>query len=90
MAVEIFEKLGAADDAEDARNLLQQINVNLGACELDDDGELLTTVPLFVFIDSPFSDRAAKSKSWLRRLPRVLGMQLANASSLHSTSRQVR
>jgi len=87
-AVEIFEKLGAADDAEGVGKLLQQID--LDACESDDDGELLTTVPLFVFIDSSFSDKAAKSESWLRRLPRALGMQLANASSLHSTSRRVR
>jgi len=78
-ALEMFEKLGAADNAEDARWLLQQIN-----------GEPLTTVPLFVFIDSSYLDGAAKSESWLRRLPRVLGMQLAKTSSLHSTSRRVR
>jgi len=87
-AVEMFEKLGAAVDLRLARELLQQ--VDLDACESDDDGELLTTVPLFMFIGSSFSDRAAKSESWLRRLPRVLGMQVANASSLHSSSRRVR
>jgi len=87
-AVEMFEKLGAADDLRLARELLQQID--LDACESDDDGELLTTVPLFMFVNSSFSDRAAKSESWLRRFPRVLGMQVANASSLHSASRRVR
>jgi len=51
-AVEMFEKLGAADDLRLARKLLQKI-----------DGELLTTAPLFVFIDSSYSDRAAKSES---------------------------
>ena len=61
-AMEMFEKLGAADDAERVRRLLQQID--LDACESDDDGELLTTIPLFgVFIDSSFSDKAAKSES---------------------------
>ena len=78
-AVEMFEKLGAADDVEYTRRLLQRI-----------DGELLTIVPLFVFIDSSFSGRPAKSESWLRHLPRVLGMQVANASSLRSASRRVR
>jgi len=62
-AVEIFEKLGAADDVECARRLLQQI-----------DGELLAIVQFLVFIDPSFSDRAAKSESLFRRLPRVLGM----------------
>ena len=51
-AVEIFEKLGAADDVERARRLLQQI-----------DGELLAIVQFLVFIDPSFSDRAAKSES---------------------------
>jgi len=60
-AIDMFEKLGAADDAEDTRRLLQKID--LDACELDDDGKLLATVPLFVFIDSSFPDRAAKSES---------------------------
>jgi len=60
-AVEAFERLGAADDLRRARELLQQID--LDACESDDDGELLTTVPLFVFTDSSFSERAAKSES---------------------------
>jgi len=87
-ALEMFEKLGAADDAEGVREHLQQIE--LDAYESDDDGELITTVPLFVFTDSSFSDKAAKSESWLRRLPRVLGMQLGKTSSLHSTSRRVR
>jgi len=87
-ALEMFEKLGAADDAEGVREHLQQIN--LDAYESDDDGELLTTVPLFVFTDSSFSDKAAKSESWLRRFPRVLGMKLTKTSSLHSTSRRVR
>jgi len=78
-AVEMFEKLGAADNAERARRLLHQI-----------DGELLTAAPPFVFIDSSYPDRAVKSGSWLRRLPRVLGMRVANAPSLPSTSRRVR
>jgi len=86
-AVQMLEKLGAVGDAEHARRLLQQIE--LDARESDDDGELITTVPLFVFTDSSFSDKAAKPESWLRRLPRVLGMQLAN-TSLHSASRRVR
>ena len=87
-ALEMFEKLGAADDVEGIRELLQLID--LDACESDDDGELPTTVTLFVFIDSSLSDKAAKSESWLRRLPRVLGMQVANAFSLRSASRRVR
>jgi len=59
-AVDIFEKLGAADDAGRVRWLLQRININLDACELDDDGEL-ATVPLVVFVDSLYSDTAAES-----------------------------
>jgi len=46
-AVDAFEKLGAADDAELVKELLQKID--LDACESDDGGELLTTVPPIVF-----------------------------------------
>ena len=59
-AVEIFGKLEAADDVERVRWLLQQID--LDACESDDDGELLTTVPPIVFVDSSYSDTAAESE----------------------------
>jgi len=78
-AIEMFEKLGATDDAERTRELLQQIN-----------SELLTAVPLLVFIDSSYSDRAAGFGSWLRRLPRVLRMQVANTFSPNSASLRVR
>ena len=40
--------------------LLQQID--LVADELDDDGEVLTTVLSVAFIDSLYSDRVARSK----------------------------
>ena len=57
-AVEIFEKLGATDAAWRVRELLQQIDIDV--CESDDDGELLTTIPLVVFIDSLYLDGAAE------------------------------
>jgi len=88
-AVEMFEKLGATNDMERTRRLLQWIDVDVDACELNDDGEP-TTAPLFVFIDSSFSDRTTKSESWLRRVPRVLRMQVADAFSPRSASRRVR
>ena len=59
-ALDMFEKLGAADDAERVRKLLQQIK--LDASELDDDGELFTKVLSIVFTDSSHLDRAAKSE----------------------------
>jgi hypothetical protein len=70
-ALDAFEKLGAADDVERVRELLQQID--LDACESGDDGELLTTVLSVVFIDSSYSDRTAKSNdgidTWLEVHP---------------------
>ena len=59
-ALDAFEKLGAANDVEDVRELLRQINHD--AYELDDDGELPTAVLSVLFIDSSYSDGAAKSK----------------------------
>jgi len=59
-AVDVFEKLGAADDARGVRWLLQLID--LDTCESGDDSELLTTVPLIVFVDFPYSDTAAESE----------------------------
>jgi len=59
-AVDLFEKLGAADDAELVGELLQQID--LDACESDDNGELLTAVLPVVFVDSLYLDGAAKSE----------------------------
>jgi len=59
-ALDMFEKLGAADDAERVRELLQRIR--LDDSELDDDGELFTKVLFVVFIDSLYSDRAVKSE----------------------------
>jgi len=59
-AANVFEKLGATDDAGSVRGLLQQID--LDACGLDGHGGLLTPVPLVVFIDSSYPDRAAESK----------------------------
>ena len=53
-AIDVFEKLGAADDAENVRGLLHQID--LDTCESDDGGELLTTVLLVVCIDPSYSD----------------------------------
>ena len=57
-AIDIFEKLGAADDAKRVRKLLQQIDFD--ACESDGDGKLLATVSLIVCIDSSYSGRAAE------------------------------
>ena len=59
-AVDAFEKLGAVRDVERVMELLQQID--LDADELDDDGEVLTTVLSVVFTDSLYSDRVSRSK----------------------------
>jgi len=59
-AVDAFEKLGAADDVVRIRWLLERIN--LDACKSDDDGELLTTVPPVVLVNSSYSDTAAESE----------------------------
>ena len=60
-AVDVFDKLGAADDVVRVRWLLEQIH--LDACKSDDDGELLiTTVPLIVLVDSSYSDTVAESE----------------------------
>jgi len=59
-AVDVFEKLGAADGARGVRWLLQQID--LDTCESGDDSELLKTVPLVVFVDFSYSDTAAESE----------------------------
>jgi len=59
-AIDMFEKLGAADDAERVRKLLKQIK--LDACELDDDSELFTTTLPVIFVDSSYSDRVVKSQ----------------------------
>jgi len=57
--VDVFEKLGAADDVGRVRDLLQWID--LYARE-SDDGKFLATVPLVVFIDSSYSDGVAESE----------------------------
>jgi hypothetical protein len=54
-AVDEFERLGAADGAEDARELLRQIDRD--ANRPHDDGEL-TAVLLVVFIDLLGSERS--------------------------------
>ena len=59
-AVDTFEKLGAADDVVRIRWLLERIN--LDACKSGDDGELLTTVPPVVLVNSSYSDTAAESE----------------------------
>jgi len=59
-AVDVFEKLGAADYTELIRKLLRRID--LDACKLDAGGELLTTVLLVVCIDPSYSDGAAESE----------------------------
>ena len=53
-ALNVFDKLGASNNAEEVRGLLRQINRD--ASELDDSGKLLETVPLVMFIDSSCSD----------------------------------
>ena len=58
-AVDVFDKLGAADDVVRVRCLLEQIY--LDACKSDDDGELLiTTVPPVVLVNFSYSDTAAE------------------------------
>ena len=59
-AVDAFERLGAVDDAELVKELLQQID--LDACESDDGGELLTTALSVVFVDSSYSDSVTESE----------------------------
>ena len=59
-AVDVFEKLGAADDVRHTRELLQWID--LDACKSDANGKLLATVRLVVFIDSLYSVRATESE----------------------------
>ena len=59
-AVDAFKKLGAMRDVETAMEFLQQLD--LIADELDADGEVLTTVLSIAFIDSLYSDRAARSE----------------------------
>ena len=59
-AVDAFKKLGAMRDVETAMEFLQQLD--LIADELDANGEVLTTVLSIAFIDSLYSDRAARSE----------------------------
>ena len=59
-AIDVSEKLGATDDAGSVRGLLQQIDLDVR--KLNEDGELLTTVLLVVFIDASYPDRAAESE----------------------------
>ena len=59
-AVDAFEKLGAVDNADLVRELLQQID--LDACESDDGGEFLTIVLSAVFVDSLYSESVTKSE----------------------------
>jgi len=63
-AVEMFEKLGATNDVQCARRLLQQIEDALEEMdnlvtprELDGDGEFLAGVLSVVFVDSSYSHR---------------------------------
>jgi tetratricopeptide (TPR) repeat protein len=69
-ALDEFEKLGAANDVVNARELLRQIGSN--AHESDDNGELLEAVPPVAFIDFSCSDSATESEWWREHLPRVL------------------
>jgi len=66
-AVDMYEKLGAADDVKRVRDLLRQIDRVHELEEIDcpstsnksdDDGELLETVLLVTFIDPSRSDKA--------------------------------
>jgi len=59
-ALDAFEKLGAANDVEDVRELLREIEHD--ACKSDDDGELLTTLLFVAFIDFSYSDKTTKSE----------------------------
>ena len=63
-ALDVFEKLGATDDVEGAREFLLAIDydslANVTPRELDSDGELFTTVLSVVFIDSLCLDQAAE------------------------------
>jgi len=65
----------------------EQVNGLATPLDLDDNGELLKMVPLAVFIDALYPDRVSKSRQWHRHLPRVLPMQVTNASPLHHVSR---
>jgi tetratricopeptide (TPR) repeat protein len=59
-AFDAFEKLGATNDAETARELLRWIDRD--AYELDDDGEPLVAVLSVVFIDFLYSDSITESE----------------------------
>ena len=59
-ALDAFEKLGAANDVEDVRELLREIECD--ACKSENDGELLTTLLSVAFIDLSYSDKAAESE----------------------------
>jgi len=65
-AVEVFEKLGAAKDAEDCRELLLVIDAETNGWvvsdESDDDGEFIETVLPLVFINSLRSDWVTESE----------------------------
>ena len=63
-AVDVLKELEAAGEMELAMDLLRRIDhdsrENVTPHELDDDGEVLATVLFVVFIDSSYSDGAAK------------------------------
>ena len=61
---------------------LGQVNGLATPPDLDDNGELLKTVVLAVFIDALYPDRVSKSGQWHRHLPLVLQMKVTNTLPL--------
>jgi len=65
-AVDALKKCEAADDVENVMELLRKIDhdsrENVTPRELDNNGEVLATVPSVVFIDSSYSENAIKSE----------------------------
>ena len=77
-ALDLFEKLGAANDAESTRQLLERIDCDArgngtpDGSDHDDAGELPKATPLVVRINSSCSGGDIKSKWYHRHLPRFL------------------
>ena len=82
-AVDVFEKLGAADGVKRIKEFLQLIDMSskklLTPNESDDNGEFLETVLLVVIINSLRLDRATELSWILQMLP----------SASHQTPRAV-
>ena len=63
-ALELFEKLGAVEDAEEIRQFLEKIDVSARGTsdKSNDDSKLVETVRPAVRIDFPCSDKVVGSE----------------------------